>query len=531
MSALTELTAFARYVKNLREFLRHPLSVDEARRRVEEQLRLREESFLRVLEAGVFAQPSSPYRPLLTAAGVEFGDVVQIVREHGLEGALGRLYDAGVYVTLEEYKGRRPIERLGLSLSVSPEDFFNPLRGPAFVLHDVGSSGVRRGGPLDLVHVAGMAAYQALLFESYDLFRVPYALWFPLPPGRAGLIDALRISKLGKQIDRWFSQTPLELTRATTKPYLLTRATIAASRRWGKPMPRPEHVTLTDAGPVARWLAEKVAQGTPAHLSTYPSSAARACVAAEAAGLDISGTIFRVGGEPYTSAKAEAVERSGSRAISYYGAVETGSIGIACREPHQLDDVHLLTDKLGIIQREREVADGAARVGALVFSTLLATSPRLLLNMESDDYGVLEDRECGCLFGRLGYTRHLHGIHSYDKLTSGGMTFVGSDVTGLLDETLPARFGGAPTDYQLVEEEEAGIPKVSIVVSPRVGELDEAAVIDTVLVALSSGPAYKRMMASVWQSGDTLKVVRREPHATATAKILPLHLVRRQRAH
>jgi hypothetical protein len=94
------------------------------------------------------------------------------------------------------------------------------------------------------------------------------------------------------------------------------------------------------------------------------------------------------------------------------------------------------------------------------------------------------------------------------------------------DRGLPARFGGAPTDYQLVEEEDAGIPRVSIVVSPRVGEVDEAALIGTVLTALGSGPAYKRMMASVWQSGDTLKVVRREPHATAHAKILPLHLVR-----
>jgi hypothetical protein len=527
MMALAELTAFARYAYGLRAFLRTPLSADEARRQVEERLRQREESFLGVVEAGVFAQPTSPYRPLLEAAGVEFGDVARMVRLEGLEAALGRLYDAGVYVTLEEYKGRRPIERLGLSLSVGPEDFLNPLRAPTFILHDVGSSGVRRGGPLDLVHVTTMAAYQALVFETFDLSRRPYALWFPLPPGRAGLIDALRVSKLGKQIERWFSQTPLEATRETIKPFLLTRTTIAVSRSAGRPLPRPEHVSLADAGRVARWLAEKVHEGVPAQLSTYPSSAARACAAAGDAGLDLSGTTFRVGGEPYTRAKADALERTGSHAISYYGAVETGSIGVACREAGELDDVHLLTDKLGIIQRERDVAGGAARVGALVFTTLLATSPRLLLNMESDDYGVVSDRECGCPLGRLGLTRHLHGIRSYDKLTSGGMTFVGSDVMALLDHALPARFGGAPTDYQLVEEEEAGVPRVSIVVSPRVGELDESALITTVLDALASGPAYKQMMASVWQSGDTLKVVRREPHATAHAKILPLHLLRR----
>jgi hypothetical protein len=523
---LGELAAFARYTSRLRRFLREPLSAADCRRIVEERLRARDESFLGVLDAGIFAQPASPYLPLLRSAGVEYGDVASLVRRDGVETALERLHDAGVYVTLEEYKGRRPIERLGLGYSVRPEDFFSPLRRGSFVLHDVGSSGVRRGGPLDLVHVGAMATHYALLLESFGLRPRPYAIWCPVPPSRAGLIHALRVLKLGARVDRWFSQTPLQLTRGTAKPFFLTHTTIAATRRWGNPLPRPEHVPLGEASPVAEWLAGRVRAGTPAQLFTYPSSAVRACLAAEAGGLDIAGTVFCVAGEPYTSAKAEAIERSGSRAVSYYGAVETGTIGLSCAEPRELDDVHLLSDRLGVIQRERVVAGGATRVGALVFTTLLATAPRLLLNVESDDYGVLEERACGCLFGRLGFTRHLHGIHSYDKLTSGGMTFVGSDLGTLLEQTLPARFGGAPTDYQLVEEEHEGIPRVGIVVSPRVGKLDESAVIATVLAALAAGPAYKQMMASVWETGDTLRVVRREPHATATAKVLPLHLER-----
>jgi hypothetical protein len=526
-TAFTELAAFARYTSRLRSFLREPLSAADCRRIVEERLQARDESFLDVLRDGVFAQPASPYHALLRAAGVEYGDMVNLVRRDGVEAALERLHDAGVYVTLEEYKGRRPIERLGLGYSVRPEDFFSPLRRGSFVLHDVGSSGVRRGGPLDLVHVGALASHYALLLESLGLRGRPYAIWCPVPPSRAGLIHALRVSKLGLQIDRWFSQTPLQLTRSTAKAFFLVHTTIAATRRWGSPLPKPQHVPLGDASPVAEWLAGRVRAGTPAQLFTYPSSAVRACQAAEAAGLDISGTVFCVAGEPYTSAKAEAIERSGSRAISYYGAVETGTIGLSCAEPRELDDVHLLSDRLGVIQRERRVTGSGACVGALVFTTLLAAAPRLLLNVESDDYGVLDERPCGCLFGRLGLTRHLSGIHSYDKLTSGGMTFVGSDLAELLDQILPARFGGAPTDYQLVEEDQDGIPTVSIVISPRVGELDEAEVMATVLGVLAEGPAYKRMMASVWQTGDTLKVVRREPHSTATAKILPLHLVRR----
>jgi hypothetical protein len=526
MPVLSELTAFGRYAWRLRDYLRRPVSPEECRRQIQERLLSREQTFVGMLRSGVFAQPHSPYRALLAAAGLTFEGVAELVRSHGIEGALERLHDAGVYVTHDEYKGRRPIERLGLSLPVGPESFDNALAGSTVVVHDVGSRGRRRSGTFDLGRIAGEAAYQSLLLENSDLFRRPYAIWLTVPPGRAGHLDVLRLAKLGKRADRWFSQTPLELTRATAKSYLLTHTTLTAVRRWGPGAPSPEHVTLAEALPVARWLAEQTSAGTPAFLVTGSSAAVRACLAAEDAGIDISGTVFRVGGEPYTSAKAAALERCGCWALPHYSSVEVSWIGVGCGEPDELDDVHLLIDKLGFIQREHEVANGAARVGALVFTTLTPNAAKIYLNVESDDYGVLSERECDCLLGRLGYRRHLHGIHSYDKLTSAGMTFVGSDVAGLLEHTLPARFGGAPTDYQFVEEEEGGLTKVSIIVSPRVGELDEAALVETVLAALSTGPAYKQMMASVWGSGETLKVVRREPHTTATAKILPLHLVR-----
>ena len=33
-----------------------------------------------------------------------------------------------------------------------------------------------------------------------------------------------------------------------------------------------------------------------------------------------------------------------------------------------------------------------------------------------------------------------------------------------------------------------------------------------------------RLMAEVWEQGETLRVVRREPSLTSAAKILPLHI-------
>jgi len=34
------------------------------------------------------------------------------------------------------------------------------------------------------------------------------------------------------------------------------------------------------------------------------------------------------------------------------------------------------------------------------------------------------------------------------------------------------------------------------------------------------------MMAGYWRDAQTLRVVRREPHATRAAKILPLHVIK-----
>ena len=73
----------------------------------------------------------------------------------------------------------------------------------------------------------------------------------------------------------------------------------------------------------------------------------------------------------------------------------------------------------------------------------------------------------------MGWTTHLREIRSHEKLTAGGMTFLDTDLIRVLEEVLPARFGGAPTDYQLVEEEAAeGQPRVRLLVHPRIGAVD-----------------------------------------------------------
>ena len=104
--------------------------------------------------------------------------------------------------------------------------------------------------------------------------------------------------------------------------------------------------------------------------------------------------------------------------------------------------------------------------------------------------------------------------------------FLGAEVITLVEEVLPARFGGDPTDYQFVEEEENGTTRVSVLVSPRAGAIDEQAVIRTVLQTLSACPGGA-LMTEVWRNHQVLRVMRREPYASGACKILPLHVLRK----
>ena len=237
--------------------------------------------------------------------------------------------------------------------------------------------------------------------------------------------------------------------------------------------------------------------------------------------------MLRSGGEPLTTARAEALRAVGAIALPRYSMAEVGMMGVGCARPREADEVHLLSDKLAFVQRERRVAADGRAVGGLSITTLLAASPKLLLNAEIGDYGVLDEHGCGCPWERLGLGIHLHTIRSFEKLTSEGMSFLGTALIRLVEEVLPARFGGDATSYQLVEQECDGLTAVELRVDPAVGALDEAAVVAAALAHLGSISPSHRMMAESWRQARTLRVVRAEPLATAAAKILPLHVLPR----
>jgi len=130
----------------------------------------------------------------------------------------------------------------------------------------------------------------------------------------------------------------------------------------------------------------------------------------------------------------------------------------------------------------------------------------------------------------LGWTTHLHTIRSFEKLTAGGVTFLDTDLIHVLEEILPVRFGGGPTDYQLLDEESPdGKPRVRLLVHPRLGPMDPAQVRQTFLDAIGAGSGVERVMMLVWRDAGLPSIVREAPRVTSGGKILHVHLDRSNR--
>lgn len=529
LGILSDAAMFVRFATGLGRFLRTPLSEQDCRAIIAESLEQRERNFLRLVRRAVYGYPQSPYLGLLRWAGVEYGDLERMVLADGVESALAKLYEAGVWVELDQFKGRRPIRRAGLTIEVSPESFDNPVLSRDFEVESGGSTGPRRRMKIDFDLLVYDAACRYFHFAAVDADNRPLAIWRGVPPDSSGLKHGLIAAKLGRPMARWFSPVPLRWTPAGLPFAALTTYAVRASRLYGHPIPAPEHVPLDNGLPVARWLAEQVRAGTPGVLSAAANNAVRAAIAAREAGLDISGTVFRVSGEPFTEPKRRLIAELGARTFSGWSMSETGPLAGGCGRREVVDEVHLFRGKIAVLQRPKQLPDGETVIDALYLTTLLPSTPKIMLNLDSGDYGVLGRRRCGCLLDEIGFPDHLHTIRNYEKLTAGGIQFLGSEILELVEEVLPRTFGGNPTDYQFVEEQNGELSQVSLVVSPRVRLEDESRVARAVLEHLASRGSGNRLMAAFWQQGRTLRIERREPYVTPASKTPPLRVLRTNR--
>ena len=504
-----------RLLLRLPAYLRNPLTIAESRAILRKRLEHREDDFLDLARRAVFANHASPYRSLLQQAGCEYGDLERLVRRDGLEGALRALFRAGVYLTLDEYKGRRPVVRGNTTIAVDPLRLRNPLMVPQFWATTSGSRGAATRIPLDLACIRARAVNMYLALDARGGARWRNAVW-----GFPAIAPLLWYSACGASAARWFS--PLNPRASGLHPrYRWSARTIAwTGRLAGVAMPSPEYVPSDAPLPIVRWMAHTLRAGEVPHLWAFPSSAVRLCRAAEEAGVDLAGARFTITGEPVTDARLAAIRRVHADAVPDYGSADSGgSVSYGCLSPEAPDDVHVFSDLNALIQADAPPFPK----GALLLSSIRSTVPFVFLNVSMGDCATVTDRRCGCPMEMLGWRTHLHTIRSYEKLTAGGMTFADTDVVRILEEILPRHFGGGPTDYQLVEElANDGQPRLGLLVHPSVAAINPAVVSNVFLEALGTGSATQRVMALQLRQAGFLRVERRTPLASSSGKILHL---------
>jgi len=529
MSALGTVGMYGRFMVGLPGFLRQRITADDAKAAVREALAHRNANFLRIARRGIYDNPHSAYRPLLQMAGCEFGDLEASVRDRGLEPTLERLRAEGVYVTFEEYKGRAPIVRGGRTIDVHEHTFDNPLASRAYEGHTGGSTGAPTRVGTDLDNIRAQTPHLMLARYVNGMRGLPTAVWKGQLPDPVGIEVFLRNTLQGNPPKRWF--TPI--TRGAFVPplrfRLATQYVLWMSRLCGVPCPRPEPLRLDQAIVLARWAADTIREHGACEIVASSSLGVRVCLAAAEAGLDLTGASFFGGGEPFTASKREEFERVGARYIPIYISVDTGPIGLPCPSPIEENDQHFVKDNLALIQHPRKVKQSGAEVNAFYFTSLRYHASKVLLNMESDDYGVVETRACGCEFEALGYDRHIRRIRSFGKLTGEGVTLVGSEMIAILEEVLPRRFGGSPLDFQLVEEEaEHGLSRLTILVNPALEIPSDQDVIEAVLEAVRASSDAGGVAHSFWQQAQTFRVRREAPVWTARGKLPALRAADRR---
>jgi hypothetical protein len=512
----------AHLLSRLPRYVRQQHQLQESREGLAVRLEKREAKFLYLLKRAVFKNPASPYLELFRLAGCEFGDAAKLVDDYGLEAALHELFKAGIYLTVDSFKGRRPAELNGKKVQVSPDLLRNPLVRSHLEMNSGGSRSPGTGVVFDLNFIDHCALDTALVMYcrgGQDWLKANWEV-----PGGGALFSLLELCKCGRTPLSWFSQIDPQ-SRSLPARYRYSHWLLFwGGLLGGRYMPRPQHVSLDDARPIARWMAQALAEGQTPYLLTYPSNALRICRSATEHGLDISGAQFTIAGEPCTTTRMKSLQGCGVKVLPKYGIMETGPVGYGCENPDAPDDIHLLGDLHAMTQPGKDHATSHLPARALLFTSLSLTAPIVLINVSMGDQAIMEERDCGCKLQDLGWRTHLKNITSFEKLTLGGMNFSDHDVVRVLEEDLPNHFGGGLTDYQIVEKEGPdGEPILRLVVSPDLGEIDHEELIRVFYHGLAKGSQVNSIMARAWQEGGVMSVERCAPYATRSGKILHLH--------
>ena len=514
---------YARFAWGLRQVVRYPFPPDPEAV-IRDQLRTRQTRFLEHLRRVAAARPQHPVNRLLLEAGCEPGDVEHLVAREGLEAALEKLRASGVWVSHEEFKGRKPLVRGGREIPASPAEFLNPFVEGAWPERTSGSTGRPVSVPMSLPHMAYAECWRTLAFREYGVAQRRWHALTPVLPTLTGFTRPIWAQKTGFQVDQWHATLA---DRRGSWPYRLATTALRGYLSWADaPVPELTWIRQNDFSPVARAIAKDRERGVRGFVTGITSPCVRVAASAVEHGLDISGTRFWTGGEGLSAAKAETFHRAGAEVFASYGAREFGILLYSCPHYEGANTVHLCRDAVAVIAQRRPAPWAGGEVNSLMFTVLLPSAPFFVVNLELGDHGLIEKADCGCGFSQLGFDTVISGIYSYTKLTGHGATLFGADIVPILEQALPARFGGGPTDYQLAELEAGTQTRFVLRVNPRIGNVPAQEIRGYFLEQvgkLFAGPFFVWM----WNNADAVTVAAEPPVAGATGKILPLMVLGR----
>ena len=513
-----------RLVGKLASTLKKTIEPDQARAIIRQRLEQREDDFIEIAKKCIYAQPQSPYLRLLKHAGCEYGDFESLIHKEGLEGALHNLFRQGVYLTSKEFRGDCETVRGNTRIVVTPKKLQNPFAKRHIPIRSSGSRshGTQIVRSLDFIH--DTTIYLVLYLEArQNSARSELATWSV--PGAVILSSFIKFILAGSPPSHWFSQLDAKAHELSIRYRLSTHVLEWGGTLAGIPIPHPEYVSLDDPSPIIQWMTDCLQREQTPHLFTYTSAAVRLAQCALKADIDLQGVQITMSGEPTTPARLESIKRSGVNALPAMGCVEVGHIGYGCLTPEAPDDMHLLKDLHAVIQPGESNDSPDLRTHALLFSTLRLSSPLILLNVSLGDEAKLKRRPCGCFQGELGMNTHIQYVRSFEKLTSGGMAFLDTEIIHVIEDELPKMFGGGPTDYQLLEDErDDGKPQLRLIIHPRVGSLDLDKVKEIFLQKIASGSGAEKLTSLVWQNAEMVTVERGTPKTTSTGKIQHMHI-------
>ncbi len=520
---LNDIKMATRFLFGLKGYLANRIDPARVRGILKAKMEAREENFLQIVKKGIFEYKKSPYLPLFELARLTFEDVTRSVARVGLDETLKFLYSEGVTIKIEEFKGKKPIVCRGKEFVVTERDFDNPYIAACYERRSGGTRSAGTRIACDFDFLKKTAVYRAPIFDAWGFGNGPHVLVRPAVTYGTGMFFMLHLSQFITYPVKWFSLTDAKKISVSLKNKWGVAYLLYMSRAFGAKFPLPEFVDTEELFKIAEFVRDQVKVHKRCCVFTNVSTAVRICLAARLKGISLEGAIFHGCGEPLTLARKKEIESSGARYVLYYAFMEAGLVGCLCKNATAIDDVHLFSSFLATITAKRMVA--GVEVDAFLFTSLEPSSAKIFLNVESGDYGVLEKRSCGCPFDDLGFGDHIHHVRSFEKLTSEGMTFYGTDLIRIVEEVFPRQFGGSSVDYQLAEEEEeSGISRLLIRVSPSVGAIDEKGLIAVLLEELKKGGDSQRMMADMWSRMGTVKIKREFPVVSQAGKLTPLYI-------